>query len=414
MLTLKNINELTLLKLQSMTVGDALTLLNSNANTFHYILDNEWNLLCDYISDNLQVSFWWDYYIKYNNWTWEQWTFDTESIVLCVLANEEWNLLIWTWWSYNNYSWKISIDWWTETIYTWTWDTNGSLQVASWLVAWSEHIITIKPTTEAYGWAKAFSYATSWTVSSTDRSAYLKYIIYDMTYMWFADSATNTWNKFRDSEYRNCRNLLNTTKEYIPNTTTTIWAYFRSSQYDDCRAIKNTPEEVIPNSITTIWNYFRDEQYYNCKSLTSTADEVMSTWITTIWIHFRSNQYYGCELLTSTADEVMPTWITTIWTHFRYEQYESCKALTSARLLATNKANSSNKRYRQFSSAWDTNRPMTITIVWDILETTTSSCWLSDSKVSQIKVKSSLITDYQNSSNWSAITDSKFVVDPNQ
>jgi len=177
-----------------------------------------------------------------------------ESIVTKQKADSSWNIYI-PYWDTN---WKVSIDdvvvqnWWSS--YSFWWYT-----------ADTEHIVKIEPITLNYWRAKNYQ----WSKRTTAMSNTVIEIIQDKSYIWFADSATDTWTYFRKSEYHNCSQLINAAEEYLPDTVTTIRVYFRNNQYYGCSKITEAPEEALPNTVTSIWTYFRANQYYNNTSLTS-------------------------------------------------------------------------------------------------------------------------------------------------
>ena len=416
-------------------------------------------------------------------------TYDIESIVIKVLANNSGNLVIplkWysdSWAQNCPYDWKISVDNWAETSYsgTWWW----VLTIATWLVAWSEHLVIIKPTTVDYQWARAFG--TDWG----SEAVYITEIVQDASYMWYWVSATSTWNYFKAFQYQNCSNLTNTVPEVLPDTVTTIWEWFRAAQFHGT-SITQIVQEVLPDSVitiwwkyrrdlyretkittpakevmsdnvTSIWTYFRSRQYYWCTLLVASAKEVISSSLTSIPDNFRDGQYHSCQLLetandeylpewissignyfrnmqyvwcwiSKTAKEIMPTSITTIWTNCRYNQYYNClwlkeitweaivsnasiwqyyrraqyyncTALVKARLAAQSWLTN----YRVWWCFSATTNPMTITILWNVVDApTTNSASLTNASVEKIYIDSALVSWYKNSLSWSNINDDKF------
>ena len=120
----------------------------------------------------------------------------------------------------------------------------------------------IRPTTIDYWWARACWWWNSWVQDTV-----LKEIVYDGSYIWYAASATDTWNYFRAYQYIKWTFLKKAPEEYLPDTVTTIWNYFRYAQYQQCTALLSSPKECLPSSITTIWTEFRWYQYYYCSNL---------------------------------------------------------------------------------------------------------------------------------------------------
>lgn len=191
----------------------------------------------------------------------------TEYIEYKMNADSSWNLYVPVWWYWTSwksdcpYSWKVSVDGWTETTYTWTSSFWASITL-SWYTAGSSHTIKIVPTTESYLWARAYSwYNTSWANKLTE-------IVYDSSYMWYAVSATDTGNYFRYVTYYSCTNLTKPAEEYMPDTVTTIGNSFRRSEYAQCSSLTYAPEEVLPDTVTSIGTLFRDQEFTYCTALT--------------------------------------------------------------------------------------------------------------------------------------------------
>jgi len=220
------------------------------------------------------------------------------------------------------YDWKVSIDWWTELPVSWTWG-NNTYETFWWYSAWTSHTIKITPNIEDYWWAKAY-----WRY--INKRSFLREVIYDGSYMWYAVSATDTGNYFRYYQYYGCTNLTLAPNEVLPDTVTTIWTSFRENQYGSCTSLSLVPNEVIPNSVTSIWGNFRCAQYDGCSSLTTAANEVLPNSVTTIDSNFRTRQYSNCSNLTTAANEVLPNSVTSIWYNFRTYQYSRCTSLTTA------------------------------------------------------------------------------------
>ena len=210
-----------------------------------------------------------------------------ESIVTKQKANSSWNIYI-PYWDTN---WKVSIDynvvqnWWSATSF-------------SWYTADSEHIVAIEPITVSYWRAKNYKW-----YNKTGANLVTE-IIKDQSYIWIANSETNTWTEFRRDEYRWCNNLTNTDEEYLPDTVTTIWNYFRYYQFYWCSKITETPVEVLPDTVTSIWTYFRGYQFYGCTSLTSIKWWKDSSYG---WNNYRNNQFASC-----TANKTIKV-LTDVW-----------------------------------------------------------------------------------------------------
>lgn len=194
---------------------------------------------------------------------WQDWYYE-ESIVYKMNADSSWNLYVpaswistsWSFWP--NYSWKISVDGWTETTYTWN-SSSWKKITLSWYTAWSNHTIQIRPTTEWYWWARAYGRV------NTSCASYLTEILYDGSYMWFATSATATWNYFRYYLYSWCSSITYSPEEVLPDTVTSIGTYFRVRQFENCTSLT----EIKWWKDLSIWNgtQYRNLQYYWCTAM---------------------------------------------------------------------------------------------------------------------------------------------------
>ena len=332
-----------------MTISSEITRLQWAKSDIKTAIENKWVT----VPSNITI----DEYAPYIDKIWWGDVYKGEYIEFKAYADASWYLRIPIWW-YNNttgsrdcaYSWKISVDWGAETTYSWT-GGNGNSITLGWYTANSLHTVKIVPTTESYWWARAY-----WWENTGWRARITK-IIYDSSYMWYAVSATDTGNHFRNSQYRWCTNLVNAPAEYMPDTVTTIWTYFRSWQYNSCSALMVAADEVMPDSVTSIWNGFRQSQYaygnvsiggkeclsnnitsipnnfrdsqYSWAALIEAPIEVMWDKVTSIWNWFRQNQYNSCRFLQK-PNEYIPSSVTTIWQGFRFWQYFWCFSLTAS------------------------------------------------------------------------------------
>lgn len=273
----------------------------------------------------------------------------TEYIKYKMNADSNWNLYVpigWkdTSWSSNcTYNRIVSVDGLLGTAYSWT-NTGGWRSITlSWYTAWTSHTIKIKPTTEDYQRARAY-----WWWDTAWRT-YLTEILYDSSYMWYAVSATNTWNYFRYTLYVGCTNLINSAEEYLPDTVTTIGNNFRNNEYEWCTSLTYASEESLPSSVTSIGTYFRGFQYQGCTALTQ--------------IKWWKNLSIGNS------------------TQYRLQQFYGC---------------TSNKTVKVLSDVWYASA---------------NSNTLLNSYVTSVSVPSAYLTNFKNTTNqpWYSITDSKFI-----
>lgn len=188
-----------------------------------------------------------------------------ECVIYKIKAINGWQIYIWTHWA--NYSWSrnapysryISVDGWPETLYTWTWWTRITL---TWYTNYQIYTVKIRPSVVDYWWARACWWWNSWAQDTV-----LMEIVYDGSYIWYAASATDTWNYFRAYQYIKCTQITQAPEEYLPDTVTTIWTYFRNSQYYQSTQLPASPMECLPNSVTSIWAEFRWSQYAYCSNI---------------------------------------------------------------------------------------------------------------------------------------------------
>lgn len=426
-------------ELKAMSLSDVINEINWDASW--YFENLTWNLRMYntyYIgNDDLSWAYsrnWWS--IFYDNW---QWKMEWEFVMVVMSSDSNWDLKIPIAW-YNNstssqnapYNWKISIDWWTQTTYSWTWSATA-ITVASWLTANSDHTIMITPTTESYWWARAFWFRSSWVTTL------LKKVLRDGSYMWYSSSDTNTWTWFRMFQYNWCSNLTEIPEEEaFPTTVTTVGGYFRRWTYANCTSLVVAQKEIFSNTVTSVGDFFRDWEYSWCKNLTTVFDESFSSWVTSIWNYFRENQYKNCKKITKPLDESLPWNVTSIWTYFRSEQYSWCSEITYAseeklpntvtsiwQRFRNNQYSSCTKisqikwwknlsvwwnyyRYYQFNNC-NTNK--TVKVLSDVWYASYSDLTLANSYVTQVQVPSDYLSNFKNSTAYprSQITDSKFV-----
>ena len=248
----------------------------------------------------------------------------------------DWNgrLYVPTWW-YNNsssagasYNRKISVNGWSETTYSWTSSFNSKITL-SWYTAGTYYTIKIKPTTESYGWARAYSWY-SWSWSAMVWASNIREVIYDSSYMWYATSATNTGNYFRWAQYWQCSNLRKPPQEYLPDTVTTIGIAFRSSQFYMCTSLPYAEEESLPSSITSIDVSFRASQYQNCTSLNE-----IKWWIDLSTIgsptSYRDQQFYECNT-NKTVKVLSDVWTSSSGSYTLIDSYVTSVSVPNAYL----------------------------------------------------------------------------------
>lgn len=354
-------------------------------------------------------------------------------------------------WTGSDYNWKISIDGWPETVYSGVSSTWSDITIGTWYTPDSVHTIMIRPVLETYGWAKAFSCYNVWIANLIIE------VVQDLSYKWFAKSATETWNgfrayqytgcslttvppevlpdgvttigqNFRENQYYGCSSLTTATNEVIPNSVTSIWSNFRWYQYMFCTDLTSSPNEVIPasaimnseryrnlqyygcTSLTTagseadgehinnkIWRWYRQIQYGECTSLITAPNEVMSNNVTNIETDFRYGQYSGCTSLVTAWTEAMSSSISFIDIQFRNLQYWNCNNLTTANIQSISDSVHSqtwNFRASQFSINSGT-RSLVVKVLWNEIDDGLANAWLQSSNCSQIEVPSSLLTQYQ-------------------
>lgn len=293
------------------------------------------------------IIFWW-------------WSSSEEKIICRWQCDKYWFLDLSTS-GYCPYDWYVSIDGWEPTRYTWSW-SSGYVNI--WRYSWdSVHLVEITPVTDDYWWAKAFkSYMQN-----------LVELIVDSPYKWYADSATNTWDNFKSSQFNGAK-ITVAPIEYLPDTVTTIWKNFRYQQYYNCKNLTSYVETPLPSSVTSIWEGFRDMQMMKCTGLTDYTE----AWFNNLSL------YKG-----------------------RSYQFGDCTNLKNVQLIWNNKGSS--WRFSQFSNAWNADSPMTIKIISDIIDAPSSDFKLTDSNVEKIYVPLNLLGWYKVSPWWNRISSEKFI-----
>lgn len=366
-----------------------------------------------------------------------------EKIEIEVEADSNWNIYIPTNNVYQDsyrisYDWSISIDNWSWVRYNWYVYEGSSRQkiTISWYTPSQVYNIKIKSySNPTYWWAKAFNYRNDNSIVGT-----LKSIIYDNSYMWYADSATSTWDYFRAWQYQWCSSITSIPAENIPSTVVNIWSYFRHYQYYWCSWITSVSNEIMPPTVNSIWTNFREYQYWFCTSLTTPASEVMPSWsynipnsfrygqyrnsglttpaeealpstITVIWDNFRGSQYMNCTSLTYTPIEVLPNTVNSIWSYFRYYQYYWCSSVTEVKgIIDRNVWTPSNYRRGRLWASY-LNSVKVFSDVWPWWAYNSSWDWFYRDAVTQILVPSAYLQNFIDSNNYPRrfITDSKFI-----
>ena len=251
-----------------------------------------------------------------------------------VIEASEWYIYIPTawvttaWTSWATYSWDVSVDWWTAVTLSWTWWTSTSVQITA--SAWN-HTVVIKPHSLWYWWARAFWYSRDWSTLHPYAST-LKKIIYDWSYMWYAESRWWTGNYFRHQQYYWCTAITSAPVEFLPEWLLRIGNMFRSAQYWQCTSLVNIPDEYLPSSVRYIWAWFRIWQY-SITAITKTAVECMPSAVYSVWDSFRNVQYLWCQSLVDAWTEVaipFTSWISTSLNNYRASQFRLCTRLTTA------------------------------------------------------------------------------------
>ena len=221
-----------------------------------------------------------------------------------------------------------------------------------------------------------------------------------------SDNVISIWDEFRAWIYQDCSLLEDCPEEYLSSSLVSIWHSFRQWMFYDSINIKSTANEYLPEGLQTIWNSFRKQQY-QWTWITKTAQEVMPKSLVSIGTDGRNNQYYNCLSLKEIVWEYGLWSNVLIGTKYRYVQYSGCTFLSKAKLAAQNWLSD----YRNYCFNNDNNLK-TIIILWDVLDTPLNAWRINNDSIEKIYVDSSLVSAYQNSSNWSTISDDKFVAIP--
>lgn len=322
-----------------------------------------------------------------------------ECIIFYFLAYSEWSwqttrLRIRSWTSWN---WDVYVDW--------VLMPSGDTRL--WRGDWQEHYVEIYPVNETYWWAKAFMWCTRMTR-----------LIYDWTYKSFADSATSTWDNYRQWVYSG-HDLLTeipASEESIPDTVLYVWNNFRAEEFGYRASYSSliTPRnETFPRNAISVWNWFRANQYARWRISLSTLNEKFSDSVLTIWSNFRSFQFFKGGVVN--AVESMSSNLTSAWDNFRRLQFYYAWIGGNVTLIANNNVSLTGKREGQFDLYYGNARNIEFNIIGDELEQLPSGSWiywgpmwLITNWVQSIWVKNSLLSSYQTTQPWSSLED-KFI-----
>lgn len=346
------------------------------------------------------------------------------------MADANWKVYVptawrWNWWYWNYWaSFNFDVYVLQNPVVTITWSSarQSYREVASWLTPWQLYNIKIQPHDidpvthlPSYWWAKWFgmwwdSAWWSWLSYANPVAQYLYEIVYDWSYMWYANSDTVIWWWFKCAEYAWCVNLRRAPAEVDISFVTSIGEYYREAQYVWCTSLLESVTESISDSLTTIWVWFREHQYYWCSSLQIAAQEHDAANMVNPWHSYREWQYRYCTSLTTTWPENPPATLQW-WREYKLNQYDWCTWIrTISRVQYLSVSWWGDYRWDQFRDCWNPNNPLTAYLYWEwVIVWDTNSLWLSDANVYRIYVPSNLVNAYKNSSAWSNITSTKFV-----
>lgn len=220
-----------------------------------------------------------------------------EYIEYKILATSEGKLYIPTTWTnhtsrssgtvWADYNWKVYIDWVYGITVSWTAGSSSGKLLSGSFTAWQEYTIKIVPVTIDYWWALAYC----WYWASSTYKSLLTEVTHCNTYVWYALSATDTWNYFRYWLFYTCTTLTSIEDEYMPDTVKTVWTDFRGNEFYWCTGLTKAAKEAYSSSITSIWNYFRELQYSWCTNITEVPCWIDSS-VGSSW--YRNSQFNGC------------------------------------------------------------------------------------------------------------------------
>lgn len=203
------------------------------------------------------------------------------------------------------YEWRVKVDWWGWTNYSWLWSSSWKVRVWYGLSPLSVHTITITPRYDEYGWLRAFWY------KGTDIASSLINIISDKSYKGYANSEVDAGNYYKAYQYYWCTDLINTDEELLPDTLEIIGDYYRYYEYAWCTSLISNAEERILKTVKVIWDYYRAYQYQNCTSINKINMRAIN-WAS-VWNNYRYNQYSGIATDKKTANIYIEWWIEEGW-----------------------------------------------------------------------------------------------------
>jgi hypothetical protein len=261
---------------------------------------------------------------------------------------------------------------------------------------------------------------------------------YFLGYTWYGCSSlttavaidTSNWNVttigiyFLGYTWYGCSSL---TTAVILNTSnwnvTSIGNYFLNNTWGSCSLLTTA---VVPDTsnwnITSIGNYFLGYTWYGCTLLTTAVSPDTSNWnVTSIGYNFLDSTWYNCTSLTTAVVPDTSKWnVTSIEDYFLGCTWRYCTSLTTAVVPDTSKWNVTSIEdyflYSTWGNAFATATGSTNNVILkgsiytgNITALQSNSGGIDNARIGNVKVDSNLISAYQNSADWSNITDSKFI-----
>ena len=351
----------------------------------------------------------------------------SEYVEMIIKADSNWRLYLATAWLgdggyYQYYHWNIYID--NNLIWDISWRSGQQSyrEITSWLTPDSFHNVKIYPNevdpntlVPNYWWLKAFGMG--WNCNAGNPLSYrnpvadyLYEVIYDWSYMGYANSEFIIGDNFKCLQYAWCSNLTKVLPEVDISQVMRVGTYYREWQYAECISLLESATEAISDSITTIGVWFREHQYYGCTSLLTAADEHDPEEMRNPWHSYREWQYRNCVSLSTTWAENPPSTLQG-WQEYKFNQYDGCTWITTiSRVEYLSVTGGSDYRGDQFKNCWSSEHPLTAYFYWDgVITWSNNSLGLSNANVYRIYVPSNLVSAYQNASQRSNIDDNKFV-----
>jgi len=234
---------------------------------------------------------------------------------------------------------------------------------------------------------------------------------------------TSIGNTFMYNTWYTCTSLTNAA---VPNTShwniTTIGTLFLGHCWRGCTSLVTA---VVPDtsnwSVTTFNNDFMGYTWYNCTSLVNSAVPDTSNWRPIrMWATFLDSTWYNCSSMVHCVSPDTSNWsITTIDGYWLYATWWNCSSMVTCVAPDSTLWNVGGTPSIFVNMAWgsgafsaNTSLQRELTLKGSIYiqkALYVNSGGLDNARISNVKVDTGLIPNFQASTYWSNIDDNKFI-----